>query len=457
MKAYSIKTPLLAAALAGLSTAATAAESDKPLLRDFMGINAHTVQFMPELYAPVCRLVRDYHPLTWDVDGDTSAETVFPKTRQSIGWKDKSGKFRDWSGPVDWNEIYSSWKAEGFEIDACIQFGNLTLDKWANPAEDAYRYGKAFAEYFGPSGPNKLVTSVEIGNEPAGRNRYPAADYLTIFEPMARGIREGDPQLKILTCTAAAPEPDPYSHNLNIFRELGDLYDVINIHHYTMLEGWPTWERTYPEDTEVGYGSVIDKAVRWRDQYAPDKEIWITEFGYDASTQKPDPEGGMKGWIDSTDLQQAQWIVRSFLCLSAMDVERAYLYWFNDGDTPSFHASSGITRFLEPKKSYWAMRHLYQSLGDYRFNRAVRQDEGELFVYEYVHGENPDQVVWVVWSPTGIDKSSTQELELPGKLVKAERMPTAAQDRVVVELTPSADGVVAAPVTESPLYLWVEK
>src|SRR5688572_16362475 len=64
--------PVVALALASGVVPARAAE--KPLMRDFIGINAHTVQFKPELYAPICRLVRDYHPFDWDAEGDTSKQ-----------------------------------------------------------------------------------------------------------------------------------------------------------------------------------------------------------------------------------------------------------------------------------------------------------------------------------------------------------------------------------------------
>jgi hypothetical protein len=30
-----------------------------PLMRDFIGINGHTIAFKPELYRPACGLVRD--------------------------------------------------------------------------------------------------------------------------------------------------------------------------------------------------------------------------------------------------------------------------------------------------------------------------------------------------------------------------------------------------------------
>jgi hypothetical protein len=55
-----------------------AEKQSKPLFRDFMGLNVHTVQFKPELYKPVCRLVRDYHGFDWDVGGDTNYAPRFP-------------------------------------------------------------------------------------------------------------------------------------------------------------------------------------------------------------------------------------------------------------------------------------------------------------------------------------------------------------------------------------------
>lgn len=54
-----------------LNPAAWSQGKPKPLFRDFMGLNGHTVLFRPELYKPICRLVRDYHSLEWDVGMDT--------------------------------------------------------------------------------------------------------------------------------------------------------------------------------------------------------------------------------------------------------------------------------------------------------------------------------------------------------------------------------------------------
>jgi hypothetical protein len=79
------------------------------------------------------------------------------------------------------------------------------------------------------------------------------------------------------------------------------------------------------------------------------KEVWVTEFGWDASTKTQAKTGDFAKWDGNvSDEKQAQYLVRAFLVFAAMDVNRAYLYFFNDADEPSFHASSGITRNFQP-------------------------------------------------------------------------------------------------------------
>ena len=55
-------------------------------MAEFMGLNVHTVQFKPDLYARVCRRLRDYHPLRWDFGDDTAAATKFPMTVNGVNW-----------------------------------------------------------------------------------------------------------------------------------------------------------------------------------------------------------------------------------------------------------------------------------------------------------------------------------------------------------------------------------
>src|SRR4051812_4958986 len=86
----------------------------KPLFKDFMGINGHTVTFKPVQFRPVCEHVRDYHPMEWDTGNESNYATQFPMARNR----------------VDWSQVYGSWKKSGFIIDVSIMFETLKQDKW---------------------------------------------------------------------------------------------------------------------------------------------------------------------------------------------------------------------------------------------------------------------------------------------------------------------------------------
>jgi len=406
-----------------------------PLFRDFMGLNVHTTAFKPDLYAPVCRLVRDYHNLHWDIGQESNYSPRFPLSRNG----------------VDWEALYGEWKHAGYGIDVCVQFYNFPAEDWKDLPRDAYAYGLTFARFFGPSGTQKLAESVEIGNEPV----YDDATYRAIFENMARGIRQGDPKLKVAMCAATAGPSERYAKGLSCVDGLEDLYDIVNVHTYALAENWPTWRRSYPEDPSIKYLKDVRDAQDWRDGHAPGKELWITEFGWDASTKTAPATGDHSQWVGSTETQQAQYLVRSFLVFASMGVDRAYIFYFNDQDEPQFHGSSGLTRDYKPKPSFYAVAHLYRTLGNYRLARVVVQRPGDLYVYEFRRGDDEKDVVWVAWSPTGSGRTCDASLPAPpGKIVRAERMALKEGSAEAMEWRSGPDGVVLLPVSESPVYLW---
>jgi hypothetical protein len=404
-----------------------------PLIRDFVGINGHTVQFKPELYRPVCGLVRDYHPVEWDLGTDTAELPPFPFARNG----------------VDWSSVYSSWTKKDWRISVSLMFETVNRTNWTELARDARAYAKAFALNFGPSGSRKLVETVEIGNEPG---KWTDADYRIALQAMAEGIREGDPKLEIATCNLTTGRSGDYEKSIQCLKNLSGSYDVLNVHTYAQLEGWPTWKRSYPEDPRLPrYRQDVDELCAWRDANAPGKPVWITEFGYDSSTKPPASEGDFSQWVGVTDQQQAQWLVRSVLVFSAMPVERAYVYFFNDEEQPSVHASSGITRNFRPKPSFHALAQLQRLLGDYRFTRVVTNVPGGLRVQEY--GNDLGGRVWIVWLQSGEDKSLTVTLErVPGDLLCAQRMALGLNADTSVA-TRECSGAIHLQAEESPVYL----
>ncbi len=394
------KVMFAAGAEPGATRTAPPSAGAKPLFREFMGINGHFT-FKPELYRQTGRLVRNYHNLNWDVKQPGDAVHP-PVCVNQVNWKDN---------------VYGKWRKAGFETDTCLQFSGFDASVakyqhfWAGKEPWCFDYGKAVAAYFGPSGAEKLCTSFEIGNEPG--EKFDRALYKTIFTQMARGIRAGDPRAKIVTPAVQARQGDDYAQDLRgIYadKEVLPLYDVISLHTYAAAErktpSESPWTRSYPEDPGIAYLKIVDEAIAWRDATAPGKEIWITEFGYDACTpeaMKRRKDWALKlDWQGVTDLQQAQYLIRSFFAFAERDVQRAYIYFYDDNDEASVHACAGLTRKFVPKPSFWAVKQLYETLGEYRFKRVVTKTPGALSVFEFENGANPDRIAWVAWSPTGV-------------------------------------------------------
>ena len=408
----------------------------RPLMKDFIGLNVDTVQFKPGLYAPVARLLRNYHPMKWDFGEDTSKATTFPIA----------------ANRVNWAQLYGSWKRAGYRTHASLMFDDIAPSEWKNIEHDGNAYGLAFAKAFGPSAKVPLLDAVEIGNEPG---KYDDATYRRLFEAMARGIRAGDPALRIVTCAANLGPSGRYSKSVDCFAGLDGLWDILNIHCYVEAGPWPTWRRSYPEDPATKFVENVSHVLKWREENAPAKELWVTEFGYDASTKPAPASGTFAKWEGSTERQHAMWSVRSFLLLSRLGVDRAYLYFFDDSDEAHVHGSSGITLDFEPKPAFHALAWLQRSLGEYRFARVDREDDKECYAYEFTHSSEPAKRAWVVWRAAGAARV-VRLYNDPLHIVRAERMPMIEGDPEAVEVIQEIEGYMAVEVSEVPVIIWLE-
>lgn len=394
-------------------------------MRDLIGLNTHTIQFKTNLYQPVTKYLRNYHPIEWDFGKDTSRPQTFPSAANKVNWD---------------TQVYGPWRKAGYHAHASLMFDNLKTNDWKDMERDAEVYGRELAKALGPSS-TKLIEAAEVGNEPG---LYDDAAYRKLFQAMAKGLREGDPKLRIATCNVEEGKSGRYHKSIECVKGLESLYDIINVHSYAELKPWPTWERSYPEDERLKYLKTIQEVIDWRNKNAPGKEIWLTEFGYDSSTKKPEPTGDFAKWMGVTDTQQAQWIVRSFLIFASMDIDRAYLYWFNDADKPSVHASAGLTRNYQPKPSFHAVAWLMKSLGDYRYVKTQQQN-ADAWAMEFVHETDAKRKVLAVWKPTG--EAATYKLKVTPE--KCERMPLSESS---AESVMAKDGKIT--INESPVFVW---
>src|SRR5437667_9966701 len=77
--------------------------------------------------------------------------------------------------------------------------------------------------------------------------------------------------------------------------------DVINVHEYATngKQGIP------PEQANLR--QHLERVVKWRNTYAPDRQVWITEFGWDTYRNGSDFS---ETWASLQN--QANWLVRGY-------------------------------------------------------------------------------------------------------------------------------------------------
>lgn len=426
--------PRLARLALCLPSLAFAAPTPPPVqLKDFLGLCGHTVQFKPERYTEVVSVVRDYHPVEWDLAADTATPAPLPFAKNK----------------VNWDYIYGGWKKAGMRVHASLMIDSIPAAKWKNLEADSRAYGKAFAQMAGPSGRGWLE-AVEIGNEPGN---YSDADYARAYDAMSNGIREGDPKLKIATCNVTAGKPSNYDKPIELFRPFLDRVDIFTVHTYAQTDGWPTWHRTFPEDPATPYLRDVRAVVAWRDTHAKGKPVWVTEFGWDAATSLAGRKGDFAKWEGNvTDSAQASYLVRSIPLFLNEGVERAHIYFFDDNDAPQMHAAAGITRHGKPKPSWFALRQLQQLLGDARLERLDRDG-----LFHSARWRKPDGSVWLMLWTAEADRDATTPRTLR-VTPNGDAIPMTLTDSSPAPLrpAPAGPGQWSLPIGPRPVFIPVK-
>jgi hypothetical protein len=227
--------------------------------------------------------------------------------------------------------------------------------------------------------------------------------------------------------------------------------DVINMHHYayTFAE-----HGICPE--QDGYKAKVKEVIEWRDQYAPDNEVWITEFGYDTnetSQNRVDPFAGF-----TQQEIQAQWIVRTYLILSSVGVNRAAQFMIRDADPGSQPRWSdcGLTlsdseNYL-PKTSWYYVYSLKNIMKGFYFDTVV-QESPEAYVYRFVN-ESGDQYTYALWSPSGNGSTSQYQLEIPSEF-KFRNKVQLTDGSIQGSITPieSSSNKLELELSETPVFL----
>ena len=237
--------------------------------------------------------------------------------------------------------------------------------------------------------------------------------------------------------------------------------DAFNVHSYFCKEFTINGQQILMGVSPEEFGLIDDLSglLELRDKFYPEKEVWLTEFGWDTATSYT-TKTACHAYGDYTAREvQAMWLVRAYLIMSAAGVDKATMYMCEDGtaeDTTSNvqYGTCGVYDVNgKAKDSYYYMYTLRNTLYDYTFVREI--DSGRTDVWVYQFADKNGNYAYAVWCPTS-DNTKVEGFKLyidADKAVLVENE-NGKVNGVQTELTAS-EKVVTINVSENPVYVMV--
>lgn len=235
-------------------------------------------------------------------------------------------------------------------------------------------------------------------------------------------------------------------------------FDILNLHHYTSNNPnngaayidnnalWNTYDyfglnsdgaspeqcqlkKRYERFFERLFAGISNNAIK-AELAGPGMKFWLSEFGYDTNNNSP-TKAKLAQNSQSYFTTQAQWLVRAYLELSAVEynyagekivLDKVAAFDLRDaapqGESSQYSAggwlfshSGLLTRDFQPKRSWYFVQTLKNVLGNTVFTKDLNPDGSILFdnggtpprIYYYKGADGTRALA--VWSPTSANVS----------------------------------------------------
>ncbi|ANH80455.1 hypothetical protein A8C56_05130 [Niabella ginsenosidivorans] len=428
-------------------------DSTHPITMDaFIGANAF-IDDPPEKLKPV-GFIREYHDWDWNEGNRSGNYPGFPYNQIRF-----APSYPGWS----FDDFYQVLKNENITVSPCLQGAagwlhggndfpkdNKPIDSpGLDPADPFSYYKKAFFAYqlaarygtvkvpdsslaLAPDQPRLsgmgLIGYIEDWNEqdrdwegkdaefsPQEYAAMASADYDGHCNTMNKygkkyGIKNADPSAKLVMGGLVNTNLEYIKRMKTWFeanrRDKVFAADVLNFHIYAFKDG-KSWQgggpAISPEDAH--FRERLSEIVKYRNQYLPQKEVWVSEFGWDTNPQSvlcPPQIGNM-------DAQEVQgiWLVRAYLAFAAAGVDRAQMFMSRDvnPNDKTWFSSSGLMGpkgDFTPKKSWYYVHTLKNVLQHMRYMGNQDTKDPNVLIYKF-KDISSSKGAYVVWARTSRD------------------------------------------------------
>ncbi|GAA3400545.1 fibronectin type III domain-containing protein [Paenibacillus hodogayensis] len=389
-----------------------------------------------------------------------------PAIQQSVPWLNASGKPVPTGADPSLPASYAAHADHMFQYAA--RYGSTAVaDSKLKLAPDQPRStGLGTLQYFeNYNEPNANWSTKDVYFSPYEFAAMSSADYDGDQGRMGNtfGVKQADPNAKLVMGGLIGLNID-YLQAIKFWSDWkrGGSFpaDVLNVHTYC---------RTGPFDPS-GYGispeacnlkDEMKKVVDYRNAYLPDKELWITEFGYDINSHSPQRAPAIGG-ATAEDIQ-AEWLVRSYLALAAAGVDKAAMFMIRDEDVNSWgqYASSGLVTAKPdhtPRLSWYYVYTLKNALTGMRYADEQPSGNPNVRIYKFKSATD-NSGVYVVWAPTSSRATvNNYSLALQGNPSSATLMQMqSGNTNGVSSALPINGGHVTVNVSEKPIFVKVNQ
>lgn len=194
------------------------------------------------------------------------------------------------------------------------------------------------------------------------------------------GIKFADPDIKVIVAGSAQPTVDWHKGLARWWKEFrGDELPVHAWNYHCYSSTYNSIEKPWgPDPSDRGQAPERSKAPAaaaafhwWNQNGGGNREIWITECGYDLA--QTSPQEAIKLGNKSPEDVQGDWLARTALLYSAAGHSRMAIYQLYDDNTyGGMFGSSGITdNNQQPRVASNYLAQLGKLLGDYTFDSAL--------------------------------------------------------------------------------------
>ena len=326
-----------------------------------------------------------------------------------------------------------------------------------------------------------VINWIEAGNEPNGEGNDGFSPYelaaltslcydghcQSIASPSGSimGVKVADPNMN-LAMAGLAGVGTRYIQAMSFWmkhnRTDGQLaLDAFNVHTYCKklirYNGYQVYVGVCPEIGKIT--EYVEELTTWRDQYYPDKEVWLTEFGWDTNTSYQ-TENACHPYADFTAREiQAMWLVRAYFMFASVGVDRAAMYMASDlGDEATsvgkYGTSGVISHSGEKKDSYYYIYTLKNTMGDMRFAEIIDSGNENVWIYRFENDNGKS--CYAVWCPTMDDiRVEDYVLNIDGTSATMTEFANLEMSGISSELTVN-NGTVTVDVGERPILIFSE-